>query len=436
MNCQQFYKHLWDYADHNVPKSLEKTLDKHCLECENCARTYRLTVVENGVLQNKSDIPDLAEDFTARIMNTIYQNHNKAQLASLNNWKHFVKKISAITAPLMVVACLLLIFYFYGIPVNHDNTQIADITAESPPQKQSAGENTSQDIILSAADEIKPVNNTVPSPAVSASASDKTGNFRQDYETSAADSYDYINQTDEPSKPEPSRSNNSVFLPPDFADYPVPVNLSERYTASQTINTDEQELTIIYNIAATGENFSLQILKIDNSSPESPVLPEADVIQDMDLMSQSDINSSSDLPVNDQNINNRGNGIDAGTTDNTTNTAAAGNGTDSSADNPPAAETDTADSEKIPTADEELPEESQSKDNNPAAATVPIKKPSTDDENYEAATDENTSADIDIQDIQWEVTRNQKRYQITVSGSANLPPSQLRQISEEIRKSL
>jgi hypothetical protein len=421
MDCQQFYKHLWGYADHNIPKSLEKTLDKHCLECEDCARAYRLTVIENSVLQNKSDIPDLAEDFTAKIMNTVYQNHNQDKSISLNNWKHFVKKVSAITAPLMVVACLLLVFYFYGIPINSDNTQLADVNTESP-QEDFTGSNTPEDekIIPDAGDaaEIKVANNARSAPVDSF---DKTDSFQQNSEPepSAVSDYNNVSPTDEPNKPEPSRSTNSTLLPPDFSDYPLPVNLPEKYTLSQTINTNEQNLIMIYGIAATEENFSLQISKIDDLSPESPISTESASTQDIDSTSKLPINPSSDLPDDDKNINN--NDINAYEESNPVNTS-SGTGAASSLTD------DNLSAVTAPNTAEDAKENLKMKDKEYAEAEITFtKEPSTEET---APTNKNTN------DIQWEIVRNQTRYQITVSGSVNLSSSQLQQISEEIKQSL
>ena len=76
MKCQLFDRYLFDYCDDDLSPVLREKIDKHLQECTNCSNKVKLTVLENEVLRDNSDLPLLAGDFTNRVMHQITNSGN------------------------------------------------------------------------------------------------------------------------------------------------------------------------------------------------------------------------------------------------------------------------------------------------------------------------------------------------------------------------
>ncbi len=71
MDCRELNNQIDDYCDDSVSPQTYLKISKHLKECPACQQLYQLTRLENEVLRDTSDIPDLSPDFTARVMESI-----------------------------------------------------------------------------------------------------------------------------------------------------------------------------------------------------------------------------------------------------------------------------------------------------------------------------------------------------------------------------
>lgn len=75
MNCQQINHYLLDYSEGNVSPPLRDAIEEHLSQCEYCRNNYKLTLIENEILREKIDIPELSENFTSRVIQAIVPSH-------------------------------------------------------------------------------------------------------------------------------------------------------------------------------------------------------------------------------------------------------------------------------------------------------------------------------------------------------------------------
>ncbi len=134
MECQHFNRHIYNYCEGKVSPELRLTVEKHLSVCKSCHNHYRLTVLENEVLQNPDEIPALSPDFNARVMKAIRQQENlttqRAISRPANKWWTRGKKISLSLTT--CVALLLLCFHISGFnPWAGKDLQVKNPTPQS-----------------------------------------------------------------------------------------------------------------------------------------------------------------------------------------------------------------------------------------------------------------------------------------------------------------
>ncbi|MDD3888783.1 MAG: hypothetical protein PHR65_02555 [Syntrophomonadaceae bacterium] len=72
MDCQDINNKIYEYCDDlasSSPSHLE--ILSHLRDCETCQQDYQLTLVENEILRDTSDIPDLSPAFTTMVMGAL-----------------------------------------------------------------------------------------------------------------------------------------------------------------------------------------------------------------------------------------------------------------------------------------------------------------------------------------------------------------------------
>jgi len=127
VNCQLFDRYVFDYCDNNLSSALKMEMDKHRQECSRCNSQFMLTNLENQVLRDKSDLPVLADDFTPRVMQKIFEADHAATLHLRWTRKPFparVRKI-ALTSAVAGLLVFLAIFAPHIIPFQK-GPQVAD----------------------------------------------------------------------------------------------------------------------------------------------------------------------------------------------------------------------------------------------------------------------------------------------------------------------
>lgn len=71
MNCLHCNKHIYSFCDGELAPQLMLEMERHLAECPSCHFQYDLTMTENQILRDTSDIPELSADFNQRVMNAI-----------------------------------------------------------------------------------------------------------------------------------------------------------------------------------------------------------------------------------------------------------------------------------------------------------------------------------------------------------------------------
>lgn len=279
MNCQQFYKHVWDYADQNISEQVEKRLSQHCQECPSCASLYQLTLLENEVLYTKKPVPGLSEDFTDRVMKTIYERHTDL---SVRTWRHKLKKTLALNAPLAVLGTLLLVFYLYGNTYYPNNVKIADTQNSSLSSPLDTGLSTgraAESQMYNEQSSLNPGNieygnssQTTKTPSTPLKSQAKlattppvdttdTISYLQENEALMLDENLTNKATDIPDN-KPSRSiSHVVAIAPTFSEFPLPVDLPDKYRVQKVSNPNDDQLIVYYQVNSSLEEFTLEIAK-------------------------------------------------------------------------------------------------------------------------------------------------------------------------------
>ncbi|HOQ08839.1 MAG TPA: hypothetical protein PLG09_01800 [Syntrophomonadaceae bacterium] len=129
MNCQLFDRYLFDYCDGNVYPTLKLKMDEHLRECPRCNNQVKLTDLENQVLRDKSDLPALADDFTARIMQQIIGAEQAATIHFTWSKKPFPSRVRKIAVTAAAAGLILVLAVFAQQIIPYAGTQVAD----SPP---------------------------------------------------------------------------------------------------------------------------------------------------------------------------------------------------------------------------------------------------------------------------------------------------------------
>lgn len=139
MKCQLFDKYLFDYCDDDLSPVLREKIDKHLQECSNCRNQVKLTVLENEVLRDNSDLPILAGDFANRVMQQITISEQAASMGHKWTARPGAMKASrfAMAAAAVGLVVLVAVLAPHIIPLQ-DNTQVADAPSIVSDQRQIA----------------------------------------------------------------------------------------------------------------------------------------------------------------------------------------------------------------------------------------------------------------------------------------------------------
>lgn len=139
MKCQLFDKYLFDYCDNDLSPALREKIDKHLQECSSCSNQVKLTVLENEVLRDNSDLPVLAGDFTNRVMHQITKSEQAASMGHKWTAGPGAMKASkfALAAAAVGLVVLVAVLAPHIMPFQ-DNAQVADAPSIVSNQKQIA----------------------------------------------------------------------------------------------------------------------------------------------------------------------------------------------------------------------------------------------------------------------------------------------------------
>ena len=130
MNCLLCKKHMYRYYDDELSPQLKLKIDRHLEACTSCRFQYDLTQMENQVLGDTSEIPEIAPDFNSRVMNAIkpgIQSNLADNVLVMTRDNRIQFKWSSVYAMSAIAVLLLaLCFYIPGIfPTDQQQQQIA-----------------------------------------------------------------------------------------------------------------------------------------------------------------------------------------------------------------------------------------------------------------------------------------------------------------------
>lgn len=132
MNCQLFDRYVFDYCEDRVSPALKDKIEEHLQDCTWCTSQVKLTCLENEFLGDKSDLPSLPEDFTARVMNKVTQSV-QAEPAALTPVKANRFKLMdwALSSAVMGLIVLLVLVTPQFLP-SFESGQVADQGMKGP----------------------------------------------------------------------------------------------------------------------------------------------------------------------------------------------------------------------------------------------------------------------------------------------------------------
>lgn len=116
MNCLHCSKYIYSYYDSELSAQTRLEIERHLAECPACRFQYDLTMTENKVLRDTSDIPELSQDFNQRVLQAISADKtpplpdNVIVMAKDRRYR-FKRSYLLIVS---TVACMLLAFYVYA----------------------------------------------------------------------------------------------------------------------------------------------------------------------------------------------------------------------------------------------------------------------------------------------------------------------------------
>ena len=102
MNCQQINQYLIRYTENTVSPYLRFLIEEHLEQCEACRKQYQLTLLENEALCDRSDLPELADDFTDRVMQSVTAVYPEKQTGVLWRWRRSLTWVACAALIVMI----------------------------------------------------------------------------------------------------------------------------------------------------------------------------------------------------------------------------------------------------------------------------------------------------------------------------------------------
>lgn len=143
MNCLHCSKHMYKYYDSDLTPHLKEEIDNHLAVCPFCRFQYDLTLMENEVLRDTSDIPEISLDFNERVMNSITPDMlphlpNNVLVMSKDTRRLNLRWSSLYTKSAIAVVLLALCFYVPSIFRDDQPARIAQNEQVSMSKQTSA----------------------------------------------------------------------------------------------------------------------------------------------------------------------------------------------------------------------------------------------------------------------------------------------------------
>lgn len=133
MNCQHYRDIMFDYFEAELSSTEREDINLHLQNCEYCRRQYELTRLENQVLHDTYDIPEIDDAFNLKVMSMIKAGAGHQQKPSAFKKKRFrwlPIYSKATIAAVLLVAC-------FSVPAI-----LPELPGQGGPQKAALLENS------------------------------------------------------------------------------------------------------------------------------------------------------------------------------------------------------------------------------------------------------------------------------------------------------
>jgi hypothetical protein len=328
MKCQLFDKYLFDYCDDNLAPVLREKIDQHLQECSNCRNQVKLTILENEVLRDNSDLPILSGDFANRVMHQITISEQAASIGHKRPARPGAMKASrfAMAAAAVGLVVLVAVLAPHIMPLQ-ENVQVADAPSIVADQKQIAATDMSksgteisagskdiaQNKSIQVTEPVTELTGTAYSDQVVDTSPPLTESARQltDQVAMADVSYstDTLDATANPpeamySQPSQFQSTTSrqgaLYIPPDQANkasnLPSPPQVLDGFTLINTVNSYSSDGSVIIYNYTDKDRRSLNIA-LKNAPDQEPILMRSQATAETMLRSVPEDDSAASQQV-------------------------------------------------------------------------------------------------------------------------------------------
>ncbi len=138
MNCQLCKKQMYSYHDGELAAQLMLDIERHLAQCSSCRFQYDLTRLENEMLRDNSDIPELSIDFNQRVLHAInlnaispFEDYQPIAMGKTRRWQWLPIYTKAAVAVVLLALCIYIPGIKYG-------TRNEDIIPKTPQQLKTA----------------------------------------------------------------------------------------------------------------------------------------------------------------------------------------------------------------------------------------------------------------------------------------------------------
>lgn len=263
MNCQQIDKLVFEYCDNMLSPEMRLEVEKHLDICINCRRMVELSQLESSVLADKSMLPCLSEDFTARLMNIIGNKNTRSSKSSImpaNRKKWY--RLPFYWSGALVAALIVLILNIPGILpkdyINLDNNQIYNQSDNSRDINSEIKSQELPETLMKKLEEPTKISSTDSQSMSITPDAVATGNNELDssFDSEQGNTMNRANTKQfQLLESTPTRGEQKVSPLSDTAattlavyksTYIHPQNLPAEYSIEKIVNADPQNITYIY----------------------------------------------------------------------------------------------------------------------------------------------------------------------------------------------
>lgn len=281
MNCQHYRNIMFDYFETELSSKERDDINQHLQACEFCRRQYELTRLENQILQDTGDIPEIDDAFNHKVMNMIKAgavNNQEISARKKPRYRWLPAYSKAAAAAVLLLACLSVpailpqfqdngVLEQAGLVEKSDPLTAGDVTGNNTKSlmKEMDGERNLAQLNDSANLEVPlvlkndPVVNNTPSSALPQSEAD--GVRLQSIPVGGKTEMQTYGQVDQ-SETSRALKFGLRFVAPS-ADKPILYNTPSNFALKETKHVCENQVQYSYEDPDTQQNFMVNIAPVE-----------------------------------------------------------------------------------------------------------------------------------------------------------------------------